>query len=95
MWQRVFRRKPLEMLLAEMHGDKRLHRVLGPISLTSLGVGVIIGAGIFATTGASPPRMLDRRFFCPSSSRGWPASRQETRVWESDRQFDPSVKIPA
>lgn len=51
MWQRMFRRKSLETLLAEMHGEKRLHRVLGPISLTSLGVGAIIGAGIFAMTG--------------------------------------------
>jgi len=41
----------LETLLAEMHGDNRLHRVLGPLSLTSLGVGAIIGAGIFAMTG--------------------------------------------
>jgi basic amino acid/polyamine antiporter, APA family len=51
MWQRMFRRKSLETLLAEMHGEKRLHRVLGPLSLTSLGVGAIIGAGIFAMTG--------------------------------------------
>lgn len=51
MFDRAFRRKSLEVLLAEMHGEKRLHRVLGPISLTSLGVGAIIGAGIFAMTG--------------------------------------------
>ena len=46
--RQIFRRKPLETLLAEMAGEHRLHRVLGPISLTSLGVGAIIGAGIFA-----------------------------------------------
>ena len=34
-----------------MAGEHRLHRVLGPVSLTSLGVGAIIGAGIFAMTG--------------------------------------------
>lgn len=39
------------MLRAELHGEQRLHRVLGPVSLTSLGVGAIIGAGIFAMTG--------------------------------------------
>jgi APA family basic amino acid/polyamine antiporter len=50
-WRRLFRRKSLEVLLAEMAGEHRLHRVLGPISLTSLGVGAIIGAGIFAMTG--------------------------------------------
>lgn len=51
MLKKLFRRKPLEVLLAEMAGEHRLHRVLGPISLTSLGVGAIIGAGIFAMTG--------------------------------------------
>uniref|UniRef100_A0A7C4QQA3 Amino acid permease n=1 Tax=Schlesneria paludicola TaxID=360056 RepID=A0A7C4QQA3_9PLAN len=50
-WRSLFQRKPVEKLLAEMHGDQRLHRVLGPVSLTSLGVGAIIGAGIFAMTG--------------------------------------------
>lgn len=50
-WRQFFRRKPLEILLAEMAGEHRLQRVLGPISLTSLGVGAIIGAGIFAMTG--------------------------------------------
>jgi len=50
-WSALWQRKSLETLLAEMHGDNRLHRVLGPVSLTSLGVGAIIGAGIFAMTG--------------------------------------------
>ncbi|MGD0573380.1 MAG: amino acid permease [Sedimentisphaerales bacterium] len=34
-----------------MKGDNRLRRILGPWSLTSLGVGCIIGAGIFVITG--------------------------------------------
>jgi len=48
----LFARKPLAMLLAELEGENRLRRVLGPIQLTSLGIGCIIGAGIFVTTGA-------------------------------------------
>lgn len=47
----LFRRKSIERLVTEMQGEQRLHRVLGPVSLTSLGVGAIIGAGIFAMTG--------------------------------------------
>ncbi|MDP9120479.1 MAG: amino acid permease [Acidobacteriota bacterium] len=35
-----------------MKGENRLRRVLGPVQLTALGVGAIIGAGIFVTTGA-------------------------------------------
>jgi amino acid transporter len=49
--KRIFQRKSLETLLEEMAGENRLRRVLGPVSLTSLGVGAIIGAGIFAITG--------------------------------------------
>ncbi|MEI7903224.1 MAG: amino acid permease, partial [bacterium] len=39
------------MLLAEAAGEHRLRRVLGPVALTALGVGCIIGAGIFVMTG--------------------------------------------
>src|SRR5213075_2918825 len=49
----LFARKPLELLLAELKGEHRLRRVLGPIQLTSLGIGAIIGAGIFVATGAA------------------------------------------
>jgi amino acid transporter len=49
--KQIFARKNLEMLLAEMESGERLHRVLGPVALTSLGVGCIIGAGIFVMTG--------------------------------------------
>ncbi|HEV7516196.1 MAG TPA: amino acid permease [Thermoanaerobaculia bacterium] len=48
----LFARKPLSLLLAELQGENRLRRVLGPVQLTSLGVGAVIGAGIFVTTGA-------------------------------------------
>src|SRR5258708_40065512 len=34
-----------------MQDDNRLRRVLGPVGLTALGIGAIIGAGIFVTTG--------------------------------------------
>ena len=50
-WKQLWARKSLDRLLQEMEGENRLHRVLGPISLSSLGIGAIIGAGIFAITG--------------------------------------------
>ena len=31
-WRQLVRRKSLETLLAEMAGEDRLHRVLGPVS---------------------------------------------------------------
>lgn len=49
----LFRTKPLRQLLDEAaSGEGRLRRVLGPVQLTSLGVGAVIGAGIFVSTGA-------------------------------------------
>src|SRR5262245_2619227 len=41
------------MLLEEMKGEHRLRRVLGPFQLTSLGIGAIIGTGIFVLTGVA------------------------------------------
>lgn len=49
--KRLLARKSLEQLLQEMAGENRLRRALGPVSLTALGVGAIIGAGIFVMTG--------------------------------------------
>src|ERR1051326_9574498 len=50
-WNRITATKSLEMLDAEAKGENRLRRVLGPVGLTSLGIGAIIGAGIFVMTG--------------------------------------------
>ena len=47
----IFARKPLALLLEEAKGENRLRRILGPVQLTSLGVGAIIGTGIFVLTG--------------------------------------------
>src|SRR5262245_4430503 len=50
-FKQLFARKSLEMLHKEREGESRLRRVLVPISLASLGVVAIIGAGIFVTAG--------------------------------------------
>ncbi len=49
----LFARKSYEMLMEEMKSENRLRRILGPVQLTSLGVGAVIGAGIFVATGAA------------------------------------------
>lgn len=49
--KRLLARKPLGLLLEEMEGENRLRRVLGPVALTSLGIGCVIGTGIFVLTG--------------------------------------------
>ena len=49
----LFARKPIKLLLEEMEGENRLRRVLGPVQLSSLGIGAIIGTGIFVLTGVA------------------------------------------
>ncbi|MHB2025171.1 MAG: amino acid permease [Elusimicrobiota bacterium] len=49
----LFEKKPLALLMAEMKGENRLKRALGPINLTALGIGAIIGTGIFVLTGVA------------------------------------------
>src|SRR5881296_3032557 len=53
MASQLFRTKPLSLLLQEEAGEGRLRRILGPVQLTSLGVGAIIGTGIFILTGVA------------------------------------------
>jgi len=49
----LFRTKGLSATLAEADQPRRLRRVLGPVHLTLLGVGAIVGAGIFALVGTA------------------------------------------
>ena len=47
----LFRRKSVTALQQEAAGDHGLKRALGPLNLTALGIGAIIGTGIFVLTG--------------------------------------------
>jgi basic amino acid/polyamine antiporter, APA family len=49
----IFATKSIEQLKAEaaMGGEHSLRRVLGPLNLVTLGIGAIIGTGIFVLTG--------------------------------------------
>src|ERR1039458_8578382 len=48
----LFEKKSLERILAESEDSKHhLKRTLGPFNLVALGIGAIIGAGLFSLTG--------------------------------------------
>ncbi|MGH9774480.1 MAG: amino acid permease [Candidatus Acidiferrales bacterium] len=49
----LLKKKPMDWLLHEAKetGEHTLKRTLGPVSLTALGIGAIIGAGIFVLSG--------------------------------------------
>jgi APA family basic amino acid/polyamine antiporter len=50
----IFRTKNLDDILASIGGPQfALRRTLGPLNITLLGIGAIIGAGIFATVGTA------------------------------------------
>ena len=50
---KLFATKPIATLMKECDetGEHSLRRALGPVNLLTLGVGAIIGAGIFVITG--------------------------------------------
>src|ERR1041385_8177233 len=48
----LFATKSLDRILAESEGGKhQLKKTLGPVNLVALGIGAIIGAGLFSLTG--------------------------------------------
>src|SRR5437879_5012361 len=52
---KLFATKPLSVLMGEAHetGVHSLKRTLGPVNLVALGIGAIIGAGLFVRTAAA------------------------------------------
>src|SRR5213596_3872627 len=54
MLRQLFQTKSLDELIAETHEEgHQLKKALGPWNLVALGIGAIIGAGIFATIGTA------------------------------------------
>ena len=54
MSSRLFRTKSLDRILAEAEEPQhQMRRVLGPIQLIALGIGAVVGAGIFAVIGTA------------------------------------------
>ena len=54
MLEGIFRTKSLNAILASAEApESQLRRSLGPVQLTLLGIGAIIGAGIFSTVGTA------------------------------------------
>src|SRR5215210_9341160 len=54
LMKELFRTKSLDQLAEDVASpSKGLKRTLGPIDVTALGIGAIIGAGIFATVGTA------------------------------------------
>jgi len=46
----MFRTKSISRLMSHCSGDHALHRVIGPGELILLGIGAVVGTGIFVIT---------------------------------------------
>lgn len=56
-----FRTKSIDQLISDAENpERRLKKTLGWLSLTALGIGAIIGSGIFITTGTAAAGEMDR-----------------------------------
>src|SRR5512142_3069158 len=55
----LFRRKPIDQLLADGERPDALKRVLGAGDLIMLAIGAVIGAGIFGALGTAAAGQLD------------------------------------
>ena len=75
----LFIKKPLSQLLAQAtDSGKELKRTLGAANLVALGVGAIIGAGLFVRTAAAAGQAA-----LPSRRPGWSeAFKPESRSVE-------------
>jgi APA family basic amino acid/polyamine antiporter len=59
--QGIFSTKNIDSILSDSQDPKySLRRVLGPVQITMLGIGAIIGAGIFATIGTAAAGDINR-----------------------------------
>lgn len=58
-WARLWHRKGLDQLQSDSERASGLSKSLGPLELVSLGIGAIIGAGIFLTVGTAAAGQVD------------------------------------
>ena len=96
----LFATKSMEQLRAEAAetGEHSLKRVLGPVNLITLGIGAIIGTGIFVLTGqaaaayAGPAIVLSMVLAGVASASGGPLLRG-VRVDRADRRLGLHLRL--
>src|SRR5215217_8690733 len=70
----ILRTKSVEQSIQDTEEPEfQLRQTLGPLDLTTFGIGVIIGTGLFVLPGRQRRTSQDQPSPSPSWSRGWPA----------------------
>ena len=59
-WKQILFAKQVQRVIDDTNSDVELKRVLGPIHLTLMGIGAMIGTGIFVLTGTAAAGTVDR-----------------------------------
>ena len=83
MSSQLVARKSIDKLIRESEApENALKKTLGPWSLTSLGIGAVIGSGIFTVVGTA---MAGQKFDAPSIANtplhGSPEDLEEVQQW--------------
>ncbi len=82
----LLKTKSIEQLVGDVeHGAKALKRTLTALDLTLLGIGAIIGTGIFVLTGTAAANQAGPASCCRTCSPGWPAASPRSATRSSRR----------
>lgn len=74
MTKHIFRTKSISEFISETKQDGGMNRVLGTFGLTMLGIGAIVGTGIFVLTGVASANYSVLHLSFLSSSQLWLAA---------------------
>ena len=82
MLKGIFRTNNLDDILAAAQEEgHKLKRTLGPVNVTLLGIGAIIGAGTFATVGTAAASGI-RRSMAAAREAGLSTCSNSAVTWE-------------
>ena len=70
----LLKTKSIEALVDDVEKGSHLKRTLTAFDLTLLGIGAIIGTGIFVLTGTAAANQAGPAITCPTCWPGWPAA---------------------
>jgi len=81
----LLKTKSLEQLVADVEHGKHLKRALSAVDLTLLGIGAIIGTGIFVLTGTAAANQAGPAISLSYVLAAWPAASRPSATPSSPR----------
>ena len=81
----LLKTKSIEQLVSDVEHGRHLKRSLTAVNLTLLGIGAIIGTGIFVLTGTAAANQAGPAIMPPRCLPGWPAGSRRSAMPSSRR----------